>query len=111
MWEFLGKSSTENSGKKADDSVQLDFGLSTNMLDEKVKSSWPYEFGLVYSVTLGKGSLEVQMQVQNKGDKTFEFKCLFHTYLAVKVHFDWSCADSASADVYYRISPQPQSQV
>ncbi|KIW94490.1 uncharacterized protein Z519_04466 [Cladophialophora bantiana CBS 173.52] len=83
-WEFLGKSSSESLGRKADDSVKLDFGLSSSMLDESVRTKWPYEFGLVYSVTLGKGKLECQMHVQNKGEQSFEFQCLFHTYLAVK---------------------------
>jgi glucose-6-phosphate 1-epimerase len=84
-WEFLGKSSSESLGKKADDSVKLDFGLSTGMLDESLKKKWPYEFGLVYSVTLGRGRLECQMHVQNKGKEAFEFQCLFHTYLQIKV--------------------------
>lgn len=84
-WEFLGKSSSESLGLKADDSVKLDFGLSSSMLDEASRKKWPYEFGLVYSVTLGKGKLECQLHVQNKGDQSFEFQCLFHTYLVVKV--------------------------
>jgi glucose-6-phosphate 1-epimerase len=86
-WEFLGKSSSESLSKKADDTVKLDFGLSTGMLDEASQKKWPYEFGLVYSVTLGKGKLECQMHVQNKGAKAFEFQCLFHTYLQIKVSF------------------------
>jgi glucose-6-phosphate 1-epimerase len=84
-WEFLGKSSSESLGKKADDSVKLDFGLSSGMLDEGSRKKWPYQFGLVYSVTLGKGRLECQMHVQNKGKEAFEFQCLFHTYLQIKV--------------------------
>ena len=86
-WEFLGKSSSESLGRKADDSVKLDFGLSSGMLDPETRKKWPYEFGLVYSVTLSKGSLEVGMHVQNKGDESWEFQCLFHTYLTVKVRF------------------------
>lgn len=85
IWEFLGKSSTESTGKKADDSVKLDFGLSSGMLDEATRKKWPYDFGLVYSVTLGKGTLECGLHVQNKGTEAFEFQCLFHAYLAVKV--------------------------
>ncbi|EXJ79368.1 hypothetical protein A1O3_08870 [Capronia epimyces CBS 606.96] len=83
-WEFLGKSSSESQGRKADNSVKLDFGLSSSMLDEAVRRKWPYEFGLVYSVTLEKNSLECQLHVQNKGDQPFDFQALFHTYLAVK---------------------------
>ena len=84
-WEFLGKSSSESLGRKADDSVKLDFGLSSAMLGEAAQKKWPYEFALVYSVTLSKGKLECQLHVQNKGDQAFEFQCLFHTYLAIKV--------------------------
>jgi glucose-6-phosphate 1-epimerase len=84
-WEFLGKSSSESLGRGADNSVKLDFGLSSDFLDEATKKKWPYDFGLVYSVTLGKGKLETQLHVQNKGDQAFEFQALFHTYLAVKV--------------------------
>ena len=108
-WEFLGKSSSESLGQKADDSVQLDFGLSSSMLDEKVKGSWPHEFGLVYSVTLGKGRLEIQLQVQNKGEQSFEFQSLFHKYLAIKVRLQ-SCTFEY-ADKSYRTFPKQQSRV
>lgn len=84
-WEFLGKSSSESTGNKADDSIKLDFGLSSGMLDEATRSKWPHDFGLVYSVTLGKGRLETGLHVQNKGSEAFDFQVLFHTYLAVKV--------------------------
>lgn len=86
VWEFLGKSSSESTSTKADDSVKLDFGLSTAMLSEDTKKKWPYDFGLVYSVTLSKGKLEVVLHVQNKGDQSFDFQCLFHSYFTVKVH-------------------------
>jgi glucose-6-phosphate 1-epimerase len=101
-WEFLGKSTTESMGTKADDSVKLDFGLSSGMLDEATKKKWPYEFGLVYSVTLGQGSLECSFHVQNKGSEAFEFQCLFHTYLAIKV--------SLSADPISRMLTIPGHQ-
>jgi glucose-6-phosphate 1-epimerase len=55
------------------------------MLDDKARKAWPYDFGLVYSVTLGKGTLETGMHVQNKGDQSFDFHCLFHTYFRIKV--------------------------
>jgi len=84
-WEFLGSSSSESLEKKANGSVRLDFGLSSAMLDEATRAKWPFEFGLVFSVTLGKGTLETAMQVQNKGEESFEFQCLFHSYLQVKV--------------------------
>ncbi|KAK5126883.1 hypothetical protein LTR08_004550 [Meristemomyces frigidus] len=84
-WEYLGKSSSE-SGKLAsggDDGVKLDFGLSSAQLSEEAKKAWPYDFALVYSVTLGKDGLQTMLNVQNKGDKSFEFQMLLHTYFRV----------------------------
>lgn len=83
-WEFLGKSTSESISKKADDNVKLDFGLSSAMLSADAQKKWPFDFGLVYSVTLSKSKLEVQLHVQNKGDKPFDFQCLFHSYFTVK---------------------------
>ncbi|KAK2803063.1 hypothetical protein FQN50_007144 [Emmonsiellopsis sp. PD_5] len=91
-WEFLGKSTSESeTTRNGDDddggSVKLDFGLSTSMLDDKFKRDWPHEFGLVYSVTLSKGSLTTSLQVQNKGSgsqSSFEFQVLLHSYFRVE---------------------------
>ena len=64
LWEFLGKNTSESrSGddvglKGVDEEVKLDFGLSTGMLSQDMRDKWPYDFGLVYSVTLGRGTLE-----------------------------------------------------
>lgn len=65
--------------------MKLDFGLSHDMLAEKFKNDWPYEFGLVYSVTLSKRNLETSLTVQNKGSRSFEFQTLLHTYFRVEV--------------------------
>ncbi|KAK5124933.1 hypothetical protein LTR85_001123 [Meristemomyces frigidus] len=84
-WEYLGKSSSE-SGKLAsggDDGVKLDFGLSPAELSDEAKKAWPYDFGLVYSVTLGKDGLQTMLNVQNKGKESFEFQMLLHTYFKV----------------------------
>ncbi|RAL16022.1 D-hexose-6-phosphate mutarotase [Aspergillus homomorphus CBS 101889] len=86
-WEFLGKSSSESLGKdrkEGDDAVKLDFGLSHPMLSEEFQKTWPYQFGLVYSVTLTKEGLETSLQVQNKGQQNFEFQVLLHTYLSIE---------------------------
>ncbi|KAE8344160.1 hypothetical protein BDV24DRAFT_127512 [Aspergillus arachidicola] len=84
-WEFLGKSSSESLGKDHSDdgSVKLDFGLSRPMLTEDFQKAWPYDFGLVYSVTLTKEILETSLQVQNKGSQNFDFQVLMHTYLKI----------------------------
>ncbi|KAJ5610620.1 hypothetical protein N7510_007339 [Penicillium lagena] len=86
-WEYLGKSSSESLGKdrsQEDLSVKLDFGLSHSMLSEEFRKAWPYEFGLVYSVTLTKDALETTLQVRNEGKQNFEFQVLMHTYLNVE---------------------------
>lgn len=87
-WEFLGKSSSESlskNQKEGDDSVKLDFGLTHAMLSDDFRKAWPYEFGLVYSVTLSKEGLGTSLQVQNKGSQDFEFQVLLHSYLSVEV--------------------------
>lgn len=84
-WEFLGKSSSESLDNKADTTVKLDFGLSSSMITEEFRKAWPYEFGLVYSVTLSPDSLETSLQVQNKGSESFDFHVLLHNYFKVPV--------------------------
>jgi len=81
----LGKSSTEAADNQGDQAVKLDFGLSHTMLSEESRKAWPYEFGLVYSVTLTKTSLQTQLQVRNEGTQNFEFQVLMHTYLNIAV--------------------------
>lgn len=93
-WEFLGKSTSETEG---DASVKLDFGLSKGMLSDKFQKEWPFEFGLVYSVTLSPRSLITSLQVQNKGTTAFEFQSLLHTYFRVDVY------PFCSLDVYTRL--------
>ncbi|OJD17481.1 hypothetical protein AJ78_02454 [Emergomyces pasteurianus Ep9510] len=83
-WEFLGKSTSESAGQNGDSSVKLDFGLSTGMISDKFKSDWPYDFGLMYSVTLSNGSLGTSLQVQNKGTLPFDFQVLLHSYFKVE---------------------------
>ncbi|OCL01956.1 galactose mutarotase-like protein, partial [Glonium stellatum] len=82
-WEFLGKSTSEDAADSA--SVKLDFGLYSSNLPEEARKAWPHDFSLVYSVTLGKDSLQTVMNVRNEGSEVFEFQMLLHTYLRVKV--------------------------
>jgi glucose-6-phosphate 1-epimerase len=86
-WEFLGKSTSESGETKdgGDSSVKLDFGLSPNNLTEESRKAWPYEFGLIYSVTLGREGLTTSIVVQNVGEKAWEFQVLMHTYLRINV--------------------------
>lgn len=60
------------------------------MLDEKSRAAWPFAFGLVFSVVLGRESLGMSMQVRNLAEdegKAFDFQALFHSYLRVEVCF------------------------
>ncbi|KAL3425568.1 aldose 1-epimerase [Phlyctema vagabunda] len=93
-WEFLGKSTSESSALSStdpgDSSIKLDFGLSPSNLSKESRDAWPYEFGLIYSVTLGRDGLATSIVVRNEEDaegdtgKSFEFQVLMHTYLRVK---------------------------
>ncbi|KAF2657893.1 galactose mutarotase-like protein [Lophiostoma macrostomum CBS 122681] len=81
-WEFLGKSTSEDALDST--SVKLDFGLYSSGLTEDTRKAWPLDFGLQYSVTLAKDSLQTIVNVRNEGDKSFEFQFLLHTYLRIK---------------------------
>lgn len=76
-WEVLGRTD------ESDTSIQLDFGLGPDNLPSEIREQWPYNFGLIYSVCLGKDFLQTKMLVRNGGDKPFDFNVLFHTYLRV----------------------------
>ncbi|KFH46427.1 Glucose-6-phosphate 1-epimerase-like protein [Hapsidospora chrysogenum ATCC 11550] len=78
-WEFLGKSTSEG----ATAGVKLDFGLSSQNLDEATRKLWPYAFGLIYSVTLDRESLNTTLVITNDGEVPFEFQTLLHTYFKV----------------------------
>lgn len=67
--------------------MKLDFGLSSSNLSEESKKAWSHEFGLIYSVTLGKEGLTTSMVVRNEGESAWEFQTLMHTYLRIAVCF------------------------
>lgn len=81
-WEYLGKSSTEDALDTS--SVKLDFGLDRNGISDEHRKAWPLDFGLVYSVTLSKDSLQTVITVRNEGEESFEFQFLLHTYFRIK---------------------------
>ncbi len=89
----MGKSSSESGSlsKGGDDSVTLDFGLSSAQLSDEAKKAWPYDFGLVYSVTLGRGRLQTMLNVRNTGKQSFEFQMLLHSYFRVEVSWMSKC--------------------
>ncbi|KAI9807949.1 MAG: hypothetical protein M1825_005255 [Sarcosagium campestre] len=85
-WEFLNKTTSESErvGRSASDSsVKLDFGLSHSNLSPEARKAFPYSFGLIYSVTLGREGLETSILVRNEGGESFEFQLLLHSYLRV----------------------------
>jgi glucose-6-phosphate 1-epimerase len=86
-WEFLNKSTSETTSTKdnADSSVKLDFGLYSSGLPDNLRKAWPFDFGLVYSVTLSPNNLQTVVNVRNEGKEAFDFQALLHTYLKVKV--------------------------
>lgn len=84
-WEFLGKSTSEDALDST--SVKLDFGLYSSKLSDEARKAWPLDFGLVYSVTLAKDSLQTVMNVRNEGEHSFEFQMLLHTYLRINVRY------------------------
>jgi len=100
---YLGKSSSE-SGKLAsggDDSVKLDFGLTSSELSEDAKKAWGYDFSLVYSVTLARDGLQTMLNVQNKGEKALEFQMLLHTYFRIDVStITTNRAEALGADLF-----------
>lgn len=89
-WEFLGKSTSESAGGVGvvDLSAKLDFGLSAAGLDAETRRQWPYEFNLIYTVTLNRGGLTTSLVVSNDDEaRAFECQVLMHTYLRVAVSF------------------------
>lgn len=68
--------------------MKIDFGLSPSNLDDAFKKAWPYNFGLIYSITFNKDELETSILVRNEGGEAWEFQTLMHTYLRVKVRID-----------------------
>lgn len=65
--------------------MKLDFGLSSGNIPADARKAWPYDFSLVYSVTLGKDGLQTMLNVRNEGEESFEFQMLLHTYFKIDV--------------------------
>lgn len=89
----MGKSSTEDALDTS--SVKLDFGLDRNGISDEHRKAWPLDFGLVYSVTLSKDSLQTVITVRNEGEESFEFQFLLHTYFRIKVSYPDSVLPSS----------------
>ncbi|KAA8901702.1 galactose mutarotase-like domain-containing protein [Sphaerosporella brunnea] len=76
-WEIL------DTATESEEFINVDFGLGPENLTVDTRKQWPFDFGLIYSVTLTKTSLQTKLLVRNEGQEPWEFNALFHTYLRV----------------------------
>ena len=51
--------------------------------DEHTLAIWPYAFALEFTVLAEGASLELELAVENTGDRAFEFQAALHSYLRV----------------------------
>lgn len=65
-------------------SVSCSFVLTHNQVAPEMRKLWPFEFQLVYTVTLAGNNLVTGLKVSNTGTAAFDFTTLFHTYIRVK---------------------------
>ncbi|KAK7208057.1 galactose mutarotase-like domain-containing protein [Myxozyma melibiosi] len=74
-WEFLGQT-TESP-------LAVQFGLGPENVSEELRSAWPYNFTLIYTVSLGEDTLETSLSISNPGDVAWDFQTLLHTYFYI----------------------------
>lgn len=63
-----------------------DFVLVTLRLtdDDATRALWPHAFVAELSVGIGGGRLDLELEVDNPGDASFQFTAALHTYLQVR---------------------------
>jgi len=83
---FARKSNTWSVLRRAADSVS--FVLRS---DEDSRKAWAKDFEFVYTVSLGAGSVRMEMEVRNDNDDALEFTGCLHSY--------WSCGSSDKCSV------------
>lgn len=64
------------------------FSLSS---DEETRARWPHTFQCLYTVSVGSGSVRMEMEVQNGDETPLEFTGCLHSY--------WRCASSERCSV------------
>jgi glucose-6-phosphate 1-epimerase len=75
-WEFLGQVNS--------DPLTVQFGLGPENLSDSAKAQWPYDFTLIYTVSLASpNSVITGLSVENTDKKPFDFNVLFHTYFRI----------------------------
>ncbi|KAG0358553.1 hypothetical protein BG005_002172 [Podila minutissima] len=63
--------------------VTVQLGLDHSMITEEFRNLWPFDFSLVYTVSLTANNIETGLRVHNIGDRAFDFNTLLHTYFLI----------------------------
>ncbi|CAH6719173.1 glucose-6-phosphate 1-epimerase [[Candida] jaroonii] len=106
-WEFLGQTTSNP--------ITVQFALSPEIANKEVYDLWKGkpDFTLIYNITLADEKLTTTIEVENPGDKPFEFNWLFHTYfrvdditdIVVNNLTDEECYDQLLATTYREKAP------
>lgn len=84
-WQH-GTSGSDDSGAS-----YTEFTLDQNALPAAMRAQWPHQFTLTLRVTLDAQTLQLQLQVGNRGSEPFDFACALHSY--------WQVADLAQCQI------------
>ncbi|VVT51969.1 uncharacterized protein SAPINGB_P003273 [Magnusiomyces paraingens] len=87
---FARNSQFEFLGQISDSPLSVQFGLGPENVPEKLQRLWPYNFTLIFTVTLDKSILQTSISIENPKIgvpdaelKKWDFNWLFHTYFHV----------------------------
>ncbi|KAH6561004.1 hypothetical protein BASA50_000828 [Batrachochytrium salamandrivorans] len=76
-WKWLG-TEVENAVE-----TTVRFGLKPSAIPDAQRTLWPFDFNLIYTVSLFGSALKTTLTVENCGATPFKFESLLHTYLLV----------------------------
>lgn len=77
-WNCIGTSSDDEQG------ISVKFELLSSQVDQSLKSLWPHECRLEYTVKINATELTTGLEVKNIGNNSFVFTPLLHTYFRVE---------------------------
>ncbi|KAJ3052387.1 hypothetical protein HK097_006345 [Rhizophlyctis rosea] len=77
-WELLPQSA----GSDSETVVQL--SLKPAQVPESLRSLWPNDFQLIYTVKLSASNLTTTLDIKNTDSKEWEFTSLLHTYFRIQ---------------------------
>lgn len=87
---FARNSTFEFLGLVSESPVSAQFALSPENVEDKFKSLWPYDFTLLFTITVHDNVLKTEIEVSNPfsngvsaNKDSWDFNWLFHTYFAV----------------------------